>query len=135
MYVSEKFPICMLSRSKAPERSKFSITDIREKPVGFFTAPHGRRFQLPKSVTNLGSLAKFFVPVESIIPWLSFGKCKSISTVPNILTSFTTIYSWRNYLLRVDVCSYQICSTIWCESSYGGGTQLYISKGVLGPTR
>ena len=31
--VSEKAPIYMLSRSKAPKRSKFSITNKRENPV------------------------------------------------------------------------------------------------------
>ena len=32
----EKAPICKLSRSKAPKRSKLAVTDIRQKPADFF---------------------------------------------------------------------------------------------------
>ena len=39
----QKAPINKLSRSNAPKRSKFKLTDIREKPVDFFMVPHGRR--------------------------------------------------------------------------------------------
>ena len=47
IYASEKAPIYMLSCSKAPKRSKFSVTNIREKPADFF---YGRWLQLSKLV-------------------------------------------------------------------------------------
>ena len=30
-------PICKLSRSKAPKNNQLAVTDIRQKPVNFFT--------------------------------------------------------------------------------------------------
>ena len=70
IYVSRKTPIYMLFRSKAPKCSKFSVTNIREKPKNFFMAPHGRRS--PNNLTNSGSIAKVFVPVKTIIPCENF---------------------------------------------------------------
>ena len=43
IYVSEKAPIYNLARTNAPEHSKYSITNRREKPMDFFMAPQGRR--------------------------------------------------------------------------------------------
>ena len=34
----EKAPICKLSRSKAPKRSKLAVTDTRQKPVDLFNS-------------------------------------------------------------------------------------------------
>ena len=36
IYARKKAPICMLSRSKAPKRSKLTVADMRQKPVNFF---------------------------------------------------------------------------------------------------
>ena len=36
----QKAPIYKLSRSKAPKHIKLNITDIREKSLDFFMAPH-----------------------------------------------------------------------------------------------
>ena len=48
-----KKPICKLSRSKAPERSKLAVTDIRQKPVDFSSCNNSQ---------NLGSFAKVSIP-------------------------------------------------------------------------
>ena len=71
IYVSEKAPIYMLPNSKAPNCSKFRVTDIGEQPADFFfwhltTVDFSSR----NYFTNCGSFAKIFVPVETIIPWL-----------------------------------------------------------------
>ena len=62
IYVSKKALIYMLSCSKSPKCSKFGVRDMQEKPVDFF-------YSSRNNVSNLGSFAKVFVPVESIIPW------------------------------------------------------------------
>ena len=67
IYVSEKAPIYM-SHSKAPKSSKFSITNIREKPVDFFYSTERALTLAPEIIfTNLGSFAKVSVPVKSTI--------------------------------------------------------------------
>ena len=64
----------MLPRSKAPKRSKFSVTNIRENPVVFFYSTALASTFAPEIIfISLGSSAKVSVPVESIIPWLKQG--------------------------------------------------------------
>ena len=68
IYFSEKAPIYMLPGSKAPKCSKLGVTKIREKPVDFYYGTaRGVGFSSRNNFTNLGSLAKVSVPVESII--------------------------------------------------------------------
>ena len=48
IYVSKKASINMLSGSKPPKCSKFSVINIQENQWTFPMAPHGRRLWLPK---------------------------------------------------------------------------------------
>ena len=43
IYARKKTPICKLSRSKAPKRSKLGLTDIRQNQWTFVITPHGRQ--------------------------------------------------------------------------------------------
>ena len=64
-------PIYTLSSSKAPKRSKFSATNLREKPVDFLWHRTDVDFGSRNNFTNLGSFEKLSVAVETIIPWCS----------------------------------------------------------------
>ena len=55
-------PIYTLSSSKAPKRSKFSATNLREKPVDFLWHRTDVDFGSRNNFTNLGSFEKVFVP-------------------------------------------------------------------------
>ena len=44
--VRKKHPFTSYPAAKHPKRSKFAITDIREKPANFFIVQHGCRLSL-----------------------------------------------------------------------------------------
>ena len=65
----EKAPICKLSRSKAPKRSKLAVTDIRQKPVDLFnniaqasTLALAIIFQLPVLLQKFPFLLRNTIP-------------------------------------------------------------------------
>ena len=66
--LKHKAPIYKLSRGKVPKHSKFTVTDIRENQWTFF---YGADFSSRNNFSNLGSFAKVFVPVKSIIPCIN----------------------------------------------------------------
>ena len=58
----------MLPRSKAPKRSKFSVTDIRDKPVNYFCGAKRASTIAPKIILPTEvPLKKVSIPVETII--------------------------------------------------------------------
>ena len=69
--------------AKHPKHSKFAITDIQEKPVNIFLLYFSSR----NNFSNLGFLAKVFVPVQSITPWLTVYQCWSC--IPSRRTTYT----------------------------------------------
>ena len=58
----QKAPIYKLSRNKAPKHSKFRATDIREKPVNFFMAPHSANISSRSDIANFGSFDEVSIP-------------------------------------------------------------------------
>ena len=57
--VRKKRPFTSYPAARHPKHSKFAITDMREKPVGFSSR---------NNFANLGSFAKVSDPVQFIIP-------------------------------------------------------------------
>ena len=53
---------------QTPKRSKFSVTNISERPVDFLRHQTSVDVSLRNTFTNLGSFEKVSIPVESIIP-------------------------------------------------------------------
>ena len=65
-YARIKHPFTSYPTAKHPKRSKFPITNMREKPVGFFIEWH--EFSAHNNFDTLGSFEKVFFAVEAIIP-------------------------------------------------------------------
>ena len=52
------------------KQSKFAITDVRQKPGdSILLYDTGVGFNSRNNFANLGSFAKFSIPVQFIIPW------------------------------------------------------------------
>ena len=68
--VEKKHPFTSYPAEKHPKRSKFAVTDLRQKPVDHFIVQHGRRLTSGNNFANLGSFAKVSVPLQFIIPCL-----------------------------------------------------------------
>ena len=69
IFVSGKAPIYMLSRSKAPKYSKFSIANIREHRWIFLWYRMGVDFCSRNNFKDFCSFAKDSVLLESMMPW------------------------------------------------------------------
>ena len=48
IYARKKHPFTCYPAAKHPKHSEFAIADMREKPVKFFIAQHGRRLYFPQ---------------------------------------------------------------------------------------
>ena len=85
IYASEKAPIYMLSRSKAPKRRKFEChKQTRKTSRLFLWHCMGVELSSQNNYTNLSSFAKVSIPVETIIP------CRHTATPVSELLSLTT---------------------------------------------
>ena len=68
--VGKKHPFTSYLAEKHPKRSKFAITDMRQKPVNLFLLyVTSVGFNSRNNFVNLGSFAKVSVPLKFIIPW------------------------------------------------------------------
>ena len=69
IYARKKHPFASYAAANHAKHSKFTITDIREKPVDFFSLyDTGVDFISRNNFSNLGSFAKVSILVGSIIP-------------------------------------------------------------------
>ena len=68
LYDSEKHPFSSYHAAKHSKRSKFAITHMWGKQVNFLLYNTGVDFISRNNFANLGSFAKFSVPVQSVIP-------------------------------------------------------------------
>ena len=75
-----KAPICKLSRSKSPKRSKLAVTDIRQKPVDFFNnTTRAPTLALEIIFKTQVPLQKFPFLVRHTIPWFVTLKNQELS--------------------------------------------------------
>ena len=69
IYARNYHPFTSYLTAKHPKHNKFAITDMRKKPVELFLlCDTGVNFCSRNNFADLGSFAKVFVLVESIIP-------------------------------------------------------------------
>ena len=92
IYVSEKAPICKLSRSKEPKTQQTcGYRHTRKTSRLFKWHRTGVHFCSFNNFANLGSFAKVSVPVESIIPWSQTVFSRSCDTMLSLAEPYVHI--------------------------------------------
>ena len=78
MYGRKKHPLTSYTAEKHSKRSKFAITDMRQKPVDFFCMTQASALTPAIILLNIGFFAKVSVPLQFIIPWRYIVVCKCV---------------------------------------------------------